>query len=356
MGKRDPNEGLAADAALAEDLGDENERRAGQLEYYGGTVDDIDSENLEGLDDGSSFDPDNPAPPASQDDEKEEEEADDDDEVDDSADAEKDESGEEEPEKTDDADPDDDSKTEDEPAAKEKGIPKHRFDEVNERRKAAEAELAAYKAKETAKEEAAVEKFDFRANEKLYMELMLDGDVDGALAKREEIDAAKESKWKTETTTATKVDLDVQAEQNELVSLSQEAEAMFDVFDPDSDNFNQGMLNKVLTFMRGYEADETMSRSDAFVQGLADVIEMYDLMPEEAATKKTGKTTTPTGQKKTGGKAKETARANAHQPVGTTGKGSADTGAVVPDVDQMSDEEIDALPAKTLARLRGDFM
>jgi len=352
MSKSDPNEGLAADAVLATDLGDEKERTAAQLEYFGGDVDDIDNEDFSTADDGSSFDPANPAPApiAAKDEEEEEDEESDDDEP--AAEDEK-----EEDEESDDEESDDDAAAAKEDLAEKstKGIPKHRFDEVNQRRKAAEAELAVYKAKETATQEGAVEQFDFRANEKAYMELMLDGDVDGALAKREEIDAARESKWKSEATTTTKADLSQAAAHDELLSLSREAEKMFDVFSPDSENYNQAMLDKVMIFMRGYESSD-MSRSDAFVAGLADVIELYGLEVPGVEVPKKGKTTTPTGKRREGGKKKEEARENAHQPVGSQGKSSAALGAAVADINNMSDEEIEALPEKTLARMRGDFL
>lgn len=78
MSKSDPNEGLAADAVLATDLGDEKERTAAQLEYFGGDVDDIDNEDFSAADDGSGFDPANPAPApiAAKDEEEEDEESD----------------------------------------------------------------------------------------------------------------------------------------------------------------------------------------------------------------------------------------------------------------------------------------
>ena len=367
--KNDPD--LAPDAALATDLGDPVERHAKQVAEMGGDIDDIDSYDPSGEDDGSvlpdDYDPLKPAPAASQDDDDDDDDADsddsdgdkDDDDSDGEGSEDEDEADEEEAdeEEADEADANDDSEDEGEadskPAAK--GIPKHRFDEVNERRKAAEAEAERLRAQIEAGKppEEKEAPYDIRANEKEYMDLLLDGDTDGALAKREEIDAAKEAKWRAETKTETKTDLDTQAEEAELVSLSREAEAMFDVFNPDSENYDQAMLNKVLVFMKGYEAQGGISRGDAFINGLADVVEMYDLMPPEEGADEDPEPK-PTGKKKVD-KKKAALKKKAVTPAGLDGQGSADAGAATPNIEDMTDEELDALPEKTLARLRGDF-
>jgi len=366
--KDDPD--LAPDAALA--VEHTPEREADQWAHLGGEKDDIDEFDPSDLDDGSvlpdDYDPLNPAPAASQDDEEDDAKEDteddssdtDDSEDDDSADDGDGDEAEEDSEDADDADADADSDDADEDADEKpaaKGIPKHRFDEVNERRKSAEEENARLKAQIEAGKppEDEAEPYDVRANEKEYMDLLLDGDTESALAKREEIDAAKYASWKAETQVATKTDISQDAEQQELLHMSKEAETMFDVFNPDHEDYNQGMLNKVLTFMRGYESTGEMSRGDAFVAGLADVVEMYDLMPDEDDTPADDGKPKPTGKKKVDPK-KAGLKKKAHVPVAGEGAASADSGAVVPDIETMTDEEIDALPEKTLARLRGDFV
>lgn len=353
MSKNDiPGDDLAADAALA--VEHTPERAADQLAHLGGELDDdVDGFDAAGLDDGSvlpdDYDPLNPAPAASQSDEETGEEATDeeaDDEVvEDAPDAEAEEEPEAEAEESDD---------EEEPAKPPKGIPKHRFDEVNERRKAAEEELARLQAQMEAGKppEEAEEVYNIRDNEKEYMDLLLDGDTEAALAKREEIDAAKYASWKAETQSATKTELSSEAETQELVAMSKEAEQMFDVFNPDSDNYNQPMLDKVMVFMRGYEGE--MNRSDAFVAALADVVEMYDLMPDSDGEADSS-SPKPTGKAKVDPK-KAKLKEKAHVPVGGEGQGSAVAGAVVPSIEDMSDEELDALPEKTLARMRGDIL
>lgn len=361
MGRKDDPD-LAPDAALA--VEDTPERAAEQLAHLGGDRDEIDDFDPSDLDDGSvlpdDYDPLNPAPAASPSDEDTEDEVTEDEEDDD---AETDklpaEDAEDAEEDADEADADVDSEDE-EPADEkpaQKGIPKHRFDEVNERRKAAEARAEQLQAQIDAGKDPEEQEvpYDIRAGEKEYMDLVLDGDVDAALDKREEIDAAKEAKWKSDAKHETKEDIEVSADNTELLALSREAQEMFDVFDPDSENYDQAKLNKVMVFMRGYEnSDPDMTRADAFVYALSDVAEMYGLQipgddPEpEPEPKKAGK--------KDDSARKAKLKEKAHTPVSGDGTPSADTGAVVPNIEDMTDEEIDALPPKVLARMRGDII
>lgn len=360
--KDDPD--LSPEAALAEDIGDPVKRQEEQLSYLGGEKDpDIDDFDPSALDDGSDFtgEEENAAPPESpsdkdteeedtEDEEDEDEESVDESDSEDEEDADDDDSDEEEVEEEE----DDEDEGDNAPQKKVQGIPKSRFDEVNERRKAAEAELEQLRAQQKAADESKEDKFDFVAAEKEYIQHVMDGDEDAAVAKRQEIDAAKHEQWKRESKTETRADLDRDAQVKEVQSLSAQAEGMFAEFNPESDNFEPAYVEKTLVFYQGYLA-KGMTPGDAFVEAVADAVEMWDLKPIGEAddapppVKKTGK-------KKTGGKKKEEARKKAHQPVAQAGKGSAEAGAVLPDISQMSDEEIDALPEKTLARLRGDFV
>jgi len=372
MGKKN-NDGLAADAALA--VEDTPERRLEQLHAVGGERDEIDDFDPSDLDDGSvlpeGFQP-NPAPAESPDDD-DTEDKDDDEDADKGSDSEGDDTGEDEDDasedddsesgedESEDTDADDESEDEDDPADKpaSKGIPKRRFDEVNEEKKTLREENARLKAQiEAAKPptEDDPEPYDIKAGELAYMELLLDGDTEAALAKREEIDVAKEAKWASQTSASTQTEIKSEAEHTELLALSAEAQEMFDVFNPDHEDYNQGMLNKVMTFMRGYLADKVPG-PDAFVAAIADVADMYDLMPvaEGTTEKEDASKPKPTGKKKVDKRKKKLAE-DAVQPVGSEGSGSTESGVVAPDVETMTDEEFDALPEAAQARLRGDIL
>jgi hypothetical protein len=361
--KDDPD--LAPDATPAEDLLSEEERRAKQMEYFGGEADDdIDDFDPTGLDDGSdlSF----TAPEDAEGDEgtvaKEED------------DAEKQPEGvseeAEEPEEGAAAEADAGEGADDDGAAradqeeaerseKPQGIPKHRFDEVNERRKAAEDELARLKAEKQAEEEGEKEVFDFDAKEEEYMDLLLDGKTEEAKQIRREIRAAEKAEWQSETKQETRADIDAQDAADEVNALSKETEKMFPVFDGNHEDFDSNITSKMLAFYRGYLAgDEYDTMGDAFVAALADVVDLYDLterynvnLGDDPAPEPK-----PAAEPKKDPK-KESLREQAHQPVtSNTGEGSADRGVAVPDIMEMSDEDMDRLSESQLAKLRGDFI
>lgn len=371
--KVDPNEGLAADAALAEDLGDEVARTKEQLAYYGGDDEDIDLDETADRGDNipKETDSEDRGDDVDGDADKSEEASDGDEEV--SGDGEEEsgdveDAGDDEDEAADDSDsedPEDDEEDgesdedveDDEEPKKEKGIPRRRFNEVNARMRDAEAKLAAIQAEKAAGEAAAVEKFDFDAAEDEYMALLLDGKTKDAGAKRREIREAEKADFKAEAKAETLEDVDTSYIERTVNALSSEAEKMFPAFDQDSDEFNPAAVTKTLTFMRGYQS-EGMTADDAFVAALADTIEIFGLdtesLNDEVPEKGGKKVTKKPPIVKT--KEKIAASKRAGKTPGGEGKGSADVGAAVIDVDKLSEEELDALPATQLARLRGDFI
>lgn len=372
--KKDPNEGLADDASLATDLGDEDERKAEQLAYYGGdNDDDIDldenadrgdniPDDKEDTDRGDEVDEESEE--SEEKSEDSEEEADDAEEEQVSADDDEEADAEDESADDDDQEDSEDDEVEEEdeePAPKEKGIPRHRFNEVNERMRKAEAKIASLEAIDKAAEDAAVDKFDFDEAEESYMALLLDGKTKEAGAKRREIREAEKSEFKAEAVQESTASVSVTQMEQAVDSLSKEAERMFPAFDENSDDFNPQAVSKTLTFMRGYQADG-MGADDAFVAALADTIEIFGLDTESQSDEESGDTAGKTGKTVTKKKAKadvkkklDLAKKQGKSPAGE-GKGSADVGAAVVDVETLTEDEIDALPAAQLARLRGDFI
>jgi hypothetical protein len=354
--KDDPD--LAPDAALAEDLGDEEERRKAQLEDYGGEEDEIDSFDPTGLDDGS--DP-NAAPAASEETEDEEEAK----EEKDDSDAEEEVSAaeaEEDDDAADNSEQDSESEDDGEPAgeaekAPAQGIPKQRFDEVNERRKAAEKRLAELEAEKDAETQAEKEEYDFDKAEMEYQDLLLDGKQEEALAKRREIRAAEHATWKAEAKAETHEEINVADQQAELASMSKEAESMFPVFDKDHEDFDPNITHKVMVYMRGY-IGEQHAPTDAFVNALADVIEQYDLDTKYGALGEAPAEETPEEKPAPPKKdpKKKDVREQAHQPAAKGGQRSVDAGVATPNIFDMSDADLDKLSEEQIARLRGDFV
>jgi hypothetical protein len=298
MGKtaaKDPAEGLEPDIT---EIDDPKARLAAQMEYYGGELED-DEDDLGDMDRGDNLDgekeeptdrgdevqseekedddePEDSDDEADSDDEEAGDDASDDDEAD-SDDEDEDSGDDEESDDVDESESDDDddvqSKDDD---RNDPRIPLSRFNEVNERMKRAEARIAEIESQSTAKEDAAAQKYDFDAAEEEYMELLLDGKTKEAGAKRAEIRSAEQELFKAETKQEAVSDFDQQQEMRDLNSLSLQAEEMYPVFNESAADYDPVIAGRVVTYMKGYMADG-QSVSDAFVSGLADVIQQYGL-------------------------------------------------------------------------------
>lgn len=364
---KDPAEGLEPDITTIEDV---KEREAQQLEYYGGDPID-DDDDLAELDRGDDLE----EAPTNEDrgdevtETEEEEKGEDaeaeDDEADTDAESEADDTdsdAEDEPADEDDEGDTDESDEDDvnvvEPEdSKERdpGIPRQRFNEVNERMKAAERRLAELEAQSTAKAEAAEDKYDFDKAESEYMDLLLDGKTEEATAKRREIRTAEQEIFKQEAKTDIVQETEAQAELRDLNDLSRQAEEAYPVFTEGHPDYDPLIANKVVVYMKGYMADG-QSVSDAFVSGLADVIEQYDLdgkrQPSNQATEK--QVTKGKPIKKTAEKVAAAKKA-VPSPAGH-GEGSAERGTSTPSIEDMSDADLDKLTPEQLGRLRGDFL
>jgi hypothetical protein len=381
MGKtaaKDPAEGLEPDIT---EIDDPKARLAAQMEYYGGELED-DEDDLGDMDRGDNLDgekeeptdrgdevqseekedddePEDSDDEADSDDEEAGDDASDDDEAD-SDDEDEDSGDDEESDDVDESESDDDddvqSKDDD---RNDPRIPLSRFNEVNERMKRAEARIAEIESQSTAKEDAAAQKYDFDAAEEEYMELLLDGKTKEAGAKRAEIRSAEQELFKAETKQEAVSDFDQQQEMRDLNSLSLQAEEMYPVFNESAADYDPVIAGRVVTYMKGYMADG-QSVSDAFVSGLADVIQQYGLdasddevtESEDTKPQKTVKKGKPI--KKTKEKLKA-AKQQGQTPAGQ-GEGSADRGVAAPSIEEMTDEDLDKLSPAQLARLRGDFV
>lgn len=357
----DPAEGLEPDITTIEDAED---RRAEQYKYYGGDFDE-DDDDVSALDRGDNLEeePTDRGDEVQEEDEDDEEpeaeadEAEDDgdaDADDDQADSDEDADSEEEDVSETAERDDDDGKQSKSDERDDPRIPLARFNEVNERMKRAEQRLAELEKQEQAQEQAAEQKYDFDAAEAEYMELLLDGKLDEAGAKRREIRSAEQEIFKAEAKTETIQDFDQQQEMRDLNALSLQAEEMFPVFNEKSAEYDPVLANKVVTYMKGY-LSEGQTVSDAFVSGLADVIQQYDLdgqRQQQAETKPKPKKGAPI--KKTKDKI-EAAKKQGQSPVGH-GKGSSDAGVAAPSIEEMSDADLDRLSPDQLARMRGDYV
>jgi len=250
-----------------------------------------------------------------------------------------------EPESESDADKDGDR-------SKEPRIPKSRFDEINQRRKQAEARLAEIEAQKKAADEA--EQFDFDAKEKEYMDAVTDGDHDKALSIRREIRSAEQSLYEQRVQQASRRTSEQTQAQLELKTTVNELMQEYPVFDAESDQFNNELTDEALELFEYYKG-----RSD-FTPALA-VRKAVDLVTRANGVGKAGaepaaepaKPESPPAQDKpTAQQVEKKLKDAASQPPEPTGQ-PADG-----DIDIMSidEEEFEKLSEQELRKHRGDML
>jgi hypothetical protein len=253
-----------------------------------------------------------------------------------------------------------DSKRSDEKATEraEQRIPKTRFDEVNARRKAAEEELATLKAQLDAGEQAKEEQYDFVAAEEAYIDLVLAGKTKDAVIKRSEIDAAKMAQWQRESLTQTQESISTSQLKQDLAVIVKEAEASYDEFNPDSDNYSDDMVDEVQTFYQGYLTRQDLSPQQAFRMALDTTVRLYGLNPlgQEAPAAEPEQQPKKVLKPKSDMRNKVKLAKKAPQDPGKAGAAGDAAGEERFDISNMTDDELDALPESTLKRLRGDVI
>lgn len=264
-------------------------------------------------------------------------------------------------------------------AAKSPRIPKERFDQVNDKRKAAEARIAELEAKLKAKEapaqaEADADQAAIDVKEKDYMDAVLDGRHEDALRTRKEIRAAEVKIARQEAevaaTVAAKNTVTIADIEARTTTVVQDFQSRFAEFEDGNEVFNEDLVSEVLALQRGYiEAGHTgdialkkAAEVVAKINGLTDRKAGDTTAVDKAAADKAAADKAAADKAaadkvaadlKVRGLGKKIEAANGQPPAMKAGEGaSARDGSV--DVTQMSDEDFAALPESKKRQLRGD--
>lgn len=234
-------------------------------------------------------------------------------------------------------------------------IPKKRFDVVNEKRKAAIAERDEIRAEFERYRKAQGEKptaempasdFDFDGEERKYMEAVVDGNFEEAQQVRQSIRKAERDQLQfmsqQEASTAadgTRTDL---AFDTAVADIN----TRYPAFNPDHESYQEPLVVETLelhdAFMaQGMPANLAIKRAALTVASMNQLDEVGEPepAPEPAPTKKTDV-------------AAKSKVANAQPPNPGSGGGQAADPAPA----QYSEDEFDALPEATKARMRGDTL
>ena len=234
-------------------------------------------------------------------------------------------------------------------------IPKSRFDEVNERRKAAERRLQEMEKEREASDPSKAVDFDFDAKEKEYMDAVLDGESDKALSIRKEIRAAEQAAVDARLQEAQGSAKEQTKAELELQSTIGELQTQYPQFNGESDNFDQELTNEALDLfesfkMRGYDPAAAMRRAVRYTVS-ANGVEAPSTA-RQAKAEPESKPSRPRSTQPTPEQRSRKLDVAQQQPPATTGQNVDDT----PDVMNMPEEQFDKLSAEDERVARGDFL
>ena len=238
-----------------------------------------------------------------------------------------------------------DETTVDGETSKEPMIPKSRFDEVLAKQKALQKKLDDALAPKIEDVKEAPD-FDFDAKEVEYQTLVMEGETEKATKLRSEIRTAEKQQMMFEVQAKMGQTVTQNQEQVDLQTKATQLESIYPELNQADPNFNQDKTNEVLELrdaymIQGYTGSDALQKSVDLIMGKKEsVTTTPDPVVQKIVEKKKIANTT---------KKLETAE---KQPPAMKGKNKVDKKV---DINKMSIDEFDALPAETLRRMRGDF-
>ena len=235
-------------------------------------------------------------------------------------------------------------------------IPKDRFDEVNERRKKAEAELKLLKEQMNApaepEPEPEPEPYDYAAKDQEAMDALLEGDAQRYSEIQDEIRQASRDEALRE---AKKLAAEGDNQVRETLTFEEAAakiEADYPQFTEGSEAYNQEAYDELMDLYVGYAQSGRYTRVDAMRRAADKAVKIHNLQrvseidPEPAPDN-------VVNIKKSDVAAK--AKLAERQPPKMEGGAVSESEPTI-DLNSMSDEEYGALPESTKRRLRGDIL
>lgn len=238
-------------------------------------------------------------------------------------------------------------------------IPKARLDTEIGKRRELEDRVSAMEAERKAAEveEEPEEPFDYKAKVREEYEAVMEGDLDKAAEIRMEVSeytAAQQAKQmdnvREDATTQTKAQLEFD---DKVAELTED----FPTFDPDHVEFEPELLKSVL-FKRDAYANAGMPVVEALEIATLEVAKLNGLsrgaVDPVVTNAKDKEKLSPADKKEIEAKVKRKLDAAAAQPPDIQGESSASRGETALHIEDMTEEEFDALPEATLKRYRGD--
>jgi hypothetical protein len=223
-------------------------------------------------------------------------------------------------------------------------IPKQRLDAEIARRKQLEETLQRMQQR-TKQEEVKAPEYDFDGKEKEYLQAMWAGEEDKALSLRQEMRAAEAEQHRftaeqLASTSTTQAEANVRFNQT-VAQITTENP----LYNPEHENYNKTVTDYTLGLR-----DKFMAAGDDPSSAL---VEAYSITKAQYPELFAPKQATPAVSN---ANIQEKLAAANRQPPALGGDSGVSRGESVLDVNTLSQEEFDALPAATLQRLRGDIL
>jgi len=234
-------------------------------------------------------------------------------------------------------------------------VPKSRLDEVLNKQKALQKQLDDMKAAQQPAEDAP-EEYNFSEKEMEYQNAVLDGEAEKAAQLRAEIRQAERAQIQYEMNQK----MTDAVSQNQQASALQQAatalEAEFPIFDAKSEQYDEALTQEVIelrdAFMiKGENAVAALSKAAKYVISENSLI---DATPSLASGEAPKKAVDEMAKKRA--EVSRKLKVADSQPPEMAGEGASIRGEKGLDLNNLSEDEFNALPEATLKRLRGDIV
>jgi len=242
-----------------------------------------------------------------------------------------------------------DQRKNDEPVVETKApmVPKSRLDEVLAKQKALQKQLDESNAvKQEVLEN--LPEYDFTTKELEYQNLVLDGEAEKAVELRGEIRDAEKQQFMFEVQAQMGQTVKKNNEQTELQAKAVELQTAFPQLDENSSTYNPELTQEVMDLRDAFMI-QGFTGSDAL-----DKAAKYIVTPTQSPNTAVNTAKQVQQQQQTSNISKKLQAADS-QPPTMSGEGAGTKTEKKIDLNVLSTDEFDALPAETLRRMRGDF-
>jgi len=240
-------------------------------------------------------------------------------------------------------------------------IPKSRLDAEVAKRKALEARLAEVDRAKKVQADAQANQYDFGAKEAEYMDAVLDGDKEKAMALRGEIRAAEATQYQREAQQTQEATINQTREQLEFDVVVQESMDKYPMLNTEAEEADSNLLSHTNAIFSGY-VQQGYLRADAMRMAVDTSIKAFhpELMNPPSLGESEGTSPAAPVPGTTQTEVKKKVETAAKQPPTPVGESNANNAAdAFPDISRMSDDELMNFANKnpdTFAKMRGDYI